>query len=92
MRRIHLDGGMLPAEYITSSMWDNAGPRETVSKIEIWAECFGRDPDTMRRSDSYDIAAIMAQIDGWENTGERERLPIYGRQRVYRRDRILAQN
>lgn len=92
MRRIHLDGGMLPAECITSSMWDNAGPRETVSKIEIWAECFGRDPDTMRRSDSYDIAAIMAQIDGWENTGERERLPIYGRQRVYRRDRILAQN
>lgn len=90
MRRIHLDGGMLPAEYITPNMWDNAGPRDTVSKIEIWAECFGRDPDAMKRSDSYDIAAIMAQIDGWDNTGDRVRLPLYGQQRVYRRGRILA--
>ena len=90
MRRIHLDGGMLPAEYITPTMWDNAGPRDTVSKIEIWAECFGRDPDAMRRSDSYDIAAIMQQIDGWDNTGDRVRLPLYGQQRVYRRGRILA--
>ncbi|WP_306592899.1 virulence-associated E family protein [Corynebacterium striatum] len=90
MRRIHLDGGMLPAEYITPNMWDNAGPRDTVSKIEIWAECFGRDPDAMKRSDSYDIAAIMAQIDGWENTGASKRLPIYGKQRVFTRGRILA--
>ena len=91
MRRIHLDGGLLPAEYITPNMWDNAGPRDTVSKIEIWAECFGRDPDAMKRSDSYDIAAIMAQIDGWENTGDRTRLPLYGLQRVYRRGRVLSQ-
>lgn len=91
MRRIHLDGGLLPAEYITPTMWDNAGPRDTVSKIEIWAECFGRDPDSMKRSDSYDIAAIMAQIDGWENTGDRTRLPLYGLQRVYRRGRVLSQ-
>ncbi|MCQ9341320.1 virulence-associated E family protein [Corynebacterium phoceense] len=89
-RRIYLDGGILPGEYKQSDMWEHAGPRETVSKIEIWAECFGRDPDAMKRSDSYDIAAIMAQIDGWENTGDREHLPLYGRQRVYRRGRVLA--
>ena len=89
-RRIYLDGGILPGEYKQSNMWEHAGPRETVSKIEIWAECFGRDPDAMKRSDSYDIAAIMAQIDGWENTGTSKRLPIYGKQRVFTRGRILA--
>ena len=31
----------------------------------------------------------MRQIEGWEDTGKRTRLPIYGRQRVYQR---LAQD
>ena len=33
--------------------------------------------------ESYQIAALMAQIAGWERTSSIKRLPIYGRQRLY---------
>ena len=39
----------------------------------------------MKPADSYAIAALMVQIDGWERTKERKRLPLYGMQRLYRR-------
>lgn len=86
-RRSFLDNGSLP------SVGDRGGfgepmqlmERDAVSKIEIWAECFRRDPEAMKRSDSYDIAAIMQQIDGWGDSGRSQRLPIYGKQRIYER-------
>ena len=56
--------------------------RETVSNVEIWAECFGNDPASMKKQDSYDVSAIMEKIPGWERTGKREYLPLYGRQRL----------
>ena len=56
-----------------------------VSKIEIWAECFGRDPENMRKIDAYEITAIIGQIDGWEDSGVQRRLPIYGKQRIFQR-------
>lgn len=59
--------------------------RETVSNIEIWCECFGKPKEDIKPSDSYAISAIMTRIDGWEKKGERRWLPIYGKQRVYRR-------
>ena len=59
--------------------------RRTVSNIEIWCECFGKNKEEMRPSDSYAISAIMARIEGWEKNGIRCSLPIYGRQRVYSR-------
>ena len=57
--------------------------RRQVSNLEIWAECFGRNPADMKSADSYAIAAIMLQMDGWEKSWERHRIPIYGQQRVY---------
>ena len=84
-RRVWLDEGTLPDHLRETSMWEHARPRETVSKIEIWSECFGREPDAMRKIDSHEITAIMQQIDGWEDTGQRRKLPIYGRQRVFRK-------
>ena len=57
--------------------------RTQVSKIEIWAECFNRDPDSMRKIDSHEITAIIQQLEDWEDTGKRQRLPIYGRQRIF---------
>ncbi|WP_257202963.1 virulence-associated E family protein [Corynebacterium cystitidis] len=85
-RRIYLDGGPIP-EHLNPQpgIWTNPVQRTTVSKIEIWCEAFGREPQDMKRADSYDISAIMQQIDGWEDTGKRERLPLYGRQRVFKR-------
>lgn len=59
--------------------------RMEVSNPEIWAECFGRSPADMKAADSYAIAALMEQIPGWERTQERGTIPIYGRQRLYRR-------
>ena len=59
--------------------------RKLVSNAEIWAECFGKNPAEMKSADSYAIAAIMEQMDGWEKTNDRMYIPLYGRQRVYRR-------
>lgn len=85
MRRIWLDGETLPDHYREAGMWDRTIQRDTVSKIEIWSECFGRDPDTMRKIDSHEITAIIQQLDGWEDSGVQQRLPIYGKQRVFQR-------
>lgn len=88
MRRIWLEDGILPDHLREVGMWDHTARRETVSKIEIWSECFGRDPDAMRKIDSHEITAIMQQIDGWEDTRKLRRLPIYGRQRVFQRTKV----
>ena len=63
--------------------------RTTVSNIEIWCECFGKDASAIKPSDSYAIAAIIKKIDGWDKDCDngRVRLAIYGQQRVYRRTR-----
>ena len=87
-RRVWLEDGTLPDHLREVGMWDRTLRRETVSKIEIWSECFGRDPDAMRKIDSHEITAIMQQVDGWEDSGQRQHLPIYGRQRVYRRAHV----
>ena len=87
-RRVFLDSGLIPGQDGDPRIWEQPLVRETVSKIEIWSECFGRDPDAMRKIDSHEITAIMQQIDGWEDTGKRQRLPIYGRQRTYQRTKV----
>lgn len=58
--------------------------RTTVCNIEIWCECFGREQAAMKKSDSYEISAIMQKMDGWEK-GERIRFSLYGLQRAYER-------
>ncbi len=63
--------------------------RETVTNVEIWAECFGNDPASMKKQDSYDVSAIMERIPGWERTQKREYLPLYGRQRLYVRSAVV---
>ena len=60
--------------------------RKEVSNLEIWAECFSRNIADMRPADSYAIAALMTQINGWKRTGKRTKLPIYGKQRMYVRN------
>ena len=60
--------------------------RMEVSNMEIWCECFGKAKEDMKPSDSYAISAIMERMDGWSRTGKAKILPIYGRQRIYKRD------
>jgi predicted P-loop ATPase len=57
--------------------------RQTVSNAEIWCECFKRNLADMKPTDSYAIVALMTQVDGWERTSRRMRIPIYGQQRMY---------
>ena len=59
--------------------------RTEVSNAEIWCECFMKDHTTLKRTDSYEISAMMMQIDGWKRTDMSKRIPIYGKQRIYRR-------
>lgn len=60
--------------------------RTEVSNMEIWCECFGKPKEDMKPSDSYALSAIMERIDGWSKTGKAKILPIYGKQRMYKRD------
>ena len=65
---------------------DGSVRRMEVSNMEIWCECFGKAKEDMKPSDSYSIAAIMERMDGWSRTGKAKVLPIYGKQRIYRRN------
>jgi len=56
--------------------------RSTVCNMEIWCECFGKDSSSMKKSDSYEIGAIMQKIESWHKA-DRHQFPIYGRQRAY---------
>ena len=64
---------------------DGSVHRMEVYNMEIWCECFGKAKEDMKPSDSYSIAAIMERMDGWSRTGKAKVLPIYGKQRIYRR-------
>lgn len=37
----------------------------------------------IKASESYAIAAIMMKIEGWEKSGKRKNIVLYGRQRIY---------
>ena len=59
--------------------------RKEVSNIEIWCECFGKPKEDMKPIDSYAISAIMTRLEGWSRPEARCHIPIYGRQRIYRK-------
>ena len=60
--------------------------RATVCNMEIWCECFGKDPSVMKKIDSYELGGIMQKIDGWQKSNSR-RISLYGKQRIYERNK-----
>ena len=55
-------------------------PRDRVCALEIWAECFGQDPEKITRRDSREIFEIMRTIEGWETGHIRKQSgPMYPR-------------
>lgn len=40
--------------------------RTEVSNAEIWCECYGKSLQELKPTDSYSIAALMAQLPNWE--------------------------
>lgn len=63
---------------------DGTVEREEVTNLEIWCECFRRTANSIQPRDSYQIAAILKRL-GWERTSGRKYVPLYGRQRLYKR-------
>lgn len=65
--------------------------RVQVSNMEIWCECFGRHRDALKKTDSYEIEAIINSIGGWERyTGSKtgkKNIPLYGPQKIYVREK-----
>ena len=57
--------------------------RESVSNIEIWCECFGKDRANLNRIESSNISSIMASIGGWSKLIKKDRIPLYGPQWLY---------
>ncbi len=62
--------------------------RESVSNMEIWCECFGKDRANLRRMDGSEISAIISGIGGWSIAEKKERIPLYGPQWVYVRSTV----
>ena len=79
--------GFLRGDQFTGGNRTGTIQRTTVCAVEIWAECFGKDPSTIKRSDTYDIFGMLMKIGGWEKySGNRnaslKRAP-YGTQRCF---------
>lgn len=64
--------------------------RDKVCTLELWAECFGKDPASMKKPDSFELNGIMNKIEGWKkydgNKSGRVRFPIYGPQYAYQKE------
>ena len=85
--------GFLRGDQFTGGNRTGTIQRTTVCAVEIWAECFGKDPSTIKRSDTYDIFGMLMKIGGWEKySGNRnaslKRAP-YGTQRCFVRVNAL---
>lgn len=61
--------------------------RDQVCVMEIWCECFGKNRETVKKGDSYEIEGILSKIGGWgkytgNKTGKKH-VPTYGPQRIF---------
>ena len=85
--------GFLRGDQFTGGNRVGTVQRTTVCAVEVWAECFGKDPSTIKRSDTYDIFGMLMKIGGWEKySGNKtgvQRRGLYGPQRCFvRKDSV----
>lgn len=59
--------------------------RSRTCAVEVWAECFGRDPNFIERRDSVEINNILMGIAGWTKVNTPRKFEIYGSQRGFER-------
>jgi putative DNA primase/helicase len=82
----------LAGDEFTTQNRAGVAPRDKVCNLEIWAECFGREPANIRKQDSYELNAIMAKLDGWKrydgNKSGKLSFKDYGSQVAYVRTAI----
>ena len=65
--------------------------RERVCVMEIWCECFGKERQNLKRTDSYEIEGILTRIGGWQkltsNKTGKTYYPLYGPQKTFIREK-----
>ena len=57
--------------------------RDRVCILEIWAECLGKDPNSITRRDSIELGRIMKTIKMWKPYTGVIRFKYYGVQKAY---------
>ncbi len=57
--------------------------RMTVSRMEIYSECFGNDSSKMTTKDSFEISSMLMQLPEWIDSKRQKRIPNYGKQRIF---------
>jgi len=60
--------------------------RDSVCVMEIWAECFGKNPEDITRRDSFEIARALKTLREWVPVTSRK-TKWYGPQKQYHRGR-----
>ena len=60
--------------------------RTSVSNMEIWCECFGRNREDLKPAESYALSSLMSRIEGWSRPKTLQTQALYGKQRVYLRE------
>ena len=82
--------GFLRGDQFTGGNRVGTVQRTTVCAVEVWAECFGKDPSAIKRSDTYDIFGMLMKIGGWEkysgNKNASLKRGFYGTQRCFVRN------
>lgn len=90
-RRMFLSG-----DEFTTQNKAGVAMRDKVCNLEIWAECFGREPANIKKQDSYEINAIMAKLDGWKrydgNKSGKLSFGTYGSQIAYVRTEMADED
>ena len=60
-------------------------PRERVCALEIWCECLGGEPRSMKRADAREINQVLCQLPEWKRNVSRRRYGYCGTQRGFER-------
>ncbi len=83
-RRAFLGNGEFETTGVTGTV-----ERKRVCIMEIWCECFGKERQNLKKTDSYEMEAILNKIGGWRRyTGSasgKSRIPLYGIQKTFER-------
>jgi predicted P-loop ATPase len=81
-RRCFLSGDEFGGEKQTGSV-----RRERVCTMEVWCECFGKERQNLKRTDSYEIEGILNRIGSWVrytgNASGKMRISGYGIQKTF---------
>lgn len=57
--------------------------RQRTCILEIWAECLGKDPNSITRRDSYEISRIMKSLRDWKPYTKTIKFRHYGAQKGF---------